>query len=160
MKSDTYTPGPQTVIPYLMVRGAPAALTFYATAFGARERVRMALADGRIGHAEFELCGNLVWLADEAPEIDCPGPQTLGGAGVMLFVYCPDVDALCARAVAAGCVVVRPLADQFWGDRTVTLRDPFGHGWTFATRRVQLTLEEAQARAANPRVWQDPAASG
>ena len=65
-----------------------------------------------------------------------------------------------ARAVTAGCVVVRPLADQFWGDRTVTLRDPFGHVWTFATRKVQLTLEEAQARAANPEVWRDPSHSG
>lgn len=144
------TPARQSVIPYLMVRDAQAALAFYATAFGARERVRWPLPDGRIGHAEIELEGGAVWLADEAPELDCPGPQTLGGAGAMLFVYVADVDALGARAVAAGATVLRPLADQFWGDRTLTLRDPFGHVWTLATVRERMTLEEATARARRP----------
>jgi PhnB protein len=135
------------VIPYLMVRDAAAALSFYAEAFGARERVRWPLPDGRIGHAEIELSDEQVWLADESPELGCPGPQTLGGAGAMVFVYLPDVDSICARAVAAGAVVVRPLADQFWGDRTVTLRDPFGHVWTLATRKERMTLAEATRRA-------------
>jgi PhnB protein len=147
MTDELPLPERQPVIPYLMVRDAAAALAFYARAFGARERVRWPLPDGRIGHAEIELSGGQIWLADEAPELDCPGPQTLGGAGAMLFVYVTDVDALCAQATSAGATVVRPLADQFWGDRTVTLRDPFGHVWTLATQRERLTLEEAARRA-------------
>ncbi len=140
---DNPVPERQSVIPYLMVRDAPAALAFYAAAFGARERMRTSLTDGRIAHAEIELSTNQVWLADEAPELDCPGPQTLGGAGAMLFVYTADVDAMSARAVLAGATVVRALADQYWGDRTVTLRDPFGHVWTFATRLKRPTPRHA-----------------
>lgn len=144
---DNPVPGRQTVIPYLMLRNSAAAIAFYVEAFGARERLRMRLPDGRMAHAEIELSGNLVWLADEAPELGCQSPETLGATGVMVFAYTPDVDALAARAAAAGAVVMRPLADQFWGDRTVTLRDPFGHVWTFAMRKQYLTLEEAEARA-------------
>lgn len=140
-------PASGPVIPYLMVRDAKAALAFYSAAFGARERVRWPLPDGRIGHAEIELEGGAVWLADEAPELGCPGPERLGGVGAMLFVYVSDVDSLAARAMAAGATVLRPLADQFWGDRTLTLRDPFGHVWTLATVRERMTLEEATARA-------------
>lgn len=147
MTSTSPVPERQSVIPYLMVRDAAAALAFYAAAFGARERVRMALPDGRIAHAEIELSDNLIWLADEAPELSFPGPETLGGAGAMVYVYVADVDATCARATAAGAALVRPLADQSWGDRTVTLRDPFGHVWTLATRKERLTLAEAQRRA-------------
>ncbi len=143
-------PDRQSVIPYLMVRDAPAALEFYVLAFGARERMRMALPSGRIAHAEIELSGNLVWLAEEAPELSFPGPQTLGGAGAMVYAYVPDVDALCGRAVAAGATLLRPVADQTWGDRTATLRDPFGHVWTLATRRERLTLEEALRRSVAP----------
>ena len=147
MTHENPVPDRQSVIPYLMVRDAAAALSFYGEAFGARERMRMPLPDGRIGHAEIELSGNLVWLADEAPELGCPGPQALGGAGAMVYAYVADVDATSARAVSAGAAVVRPLADQFWGDRTVTLRDPFGHVWTLATRKERLTPEEAARRA-------------
>lgn len=139
-------PGRQTIVPYLMVRDAPAALAFYAEAFGAEERVRLTLADNRVAHAETELGGNLVWLAEEAPELGCPGPATLGGTSAMVYTYVPDVDALCARAVGAGARVLRPLSDQAWGDRSVTLADPFGHVWTFATRRESLACGEAARR--------------
>lgn len=147
MSPSTPAPERQTVIPYLMVRHAAAALAFYARAFGASERVRWPLPDGRIGHAEIELEGGQIWLADEAPELACPGPETLGGAGAMLFVYVANVDALCARAKGAGATILRPLADQCWGDRTVTLRDPYGHVWTLATPKERPTLEEATRQA-------------
>lgn len=143
MTSPSPVPERQTLVPYLMVRGASAALAFYSEAFGARERVRLTLPGGRIAHAETELSGNLIWLADEAPELGLPGPVTLGGAGAMVYAYVPDVEALCARATRAGATVMRPLADQPWGDRTVTLRDPFGHVWTLASRREQMERDEA-----------------
>jgi PhnB protein len=127
-------PARQSVLPYLLVRDCARALAFYAAAFGARERVRFPLPDGRIGHAEIELGGNQVWLSDEAPEKGFPGPATLGGASVLIYAYVPDVEVLCARAVAAGAELLQPVADQPWGDRNATLRDPFGHVWTFATR--------------------------
>jgi PhnB protein len=110
--------------------------------------MRMALPGGRIVHAEIELSDNHVWLAEEAPELAFPGPETLGGAGAMVYAYVRDVDETCARAVAAGAEILRPLADQTWGDRTVTLRDPFGHVWTLATRKERLTLDEARRRSA------------
>lgn len=145
--ADNPVPDRQSVVPYLMVRDSRAAIDFYVAAFGARERVCMALPDGRIAHAEIELSGNQVWLADEVPELGCAGPATLGGAGAMLFAYVADVDDLLPGAVAAGAVIVRPLANQFWGDRTVTVRDPFGHVWTLATRVERMSREEALARA-------------
>lgn len=140
-------PARQSIVPYLMLRDAPRALAFYAAAFGARERVRLAAPEGRIAHAELELEGNQVWLADEAPELDCPAPQTLGGTSAMVYAHVADVDALTMRALAAGATLLRPLADQFWGSRTVTLRDPFGHVWTFATVKERMTKEQAIERA-------------
>jgi PhnB protein len=136
-------PERQSIVPYLLVRDASAALAFYAEAFGAVERVRVALPDGHIAHAETELAGNLVWLADEAPVLGFPGPATLGGAGVMVYAYVPDVEASCARAVGAGATLLRPLSDQPWGDRTATVRDPFGHVWTLATRRRSMARDAA-----------------
>lgn len=147
-QADNPVPDRQSVVPCLLVADADAALRFYLQAFGARERTRMPLPDGRIGHAELELSGNQIWLSDEAPEHGMRGPAALGGAGAMLFVYVADVDAMAARAAAAGATVIRPLADMYWGDRTVTLRDPFGHVWTLATRRERISLAEAQARSA------------
>jgi PhnB protein len=140
-------PERQSILPYLMVRDAARALDFYVKALGARERVRLADPDGRIAHAELELEGNQVWLADEAPELGCPSPETLGGTAAMVYAHVADVGALTARALAAGATLLRPPTDQFWGSRTATLRDPFGHVWTLATVRERMTREQAIGRA-------------
>lgn len=138
--------GYHTVTPYLILTGASSAIDFYVAAFGAKERMRMAGPDGKIGHAEILLGDSRVMLADEAPERGIQSPQSLGGAGVHLLLYVEDVDARFQRAVAAGGKVVRPLQDQFYGDRTGTLEDPFGHQWTLATHVEDLSDEEVRAR--------------
>ena len=134
--------------PYLAVKGGAAALDFYAKAFGATERMRMPMPDGRLGHAELEIEGALIMLADEHPEIEFFSPATLGGSGVTIHLYVADVDAFCAKAVAAGATLTRPVADQFYGDRSGQLRDPFGHSWSVATHVEDVSAEEMQRRAA------------
>ena len=140
-------PGYHTVTPYLVVRGAAQALDFYARAFGATELVRMGDPSGKIGHAEIRIGNSIVMLADEYPEMGAVSPQTAGGSAVGLYLYVDDVDALGAQAVAAGATVERPIQDQFYGDRSGTFRDPFGHKWTIATHLEDLTAEEIEARA-------------
>jgi PhnB protein len=138
--------GYHTITPYLMVRGAAKAIDFYKQAFGAKELVRMPQPDGRVGHAELEIGDSMVMLADEAPGTLIQGPESLGGTAVSLVIYDADVDATFHRAVAAGGKVLRPLADQFYGDRTGTLRDPFGHIWTVATHKEDVSPEEMKKR--------------
>ena len=140
--------GYHTVTPYLILSGASAAIEFYAAAFGARERMRMAGPDGRIGHAEILVDGSPVMLADEAPERGIRSPRSLGGAGVHLLLYVEDVDARFQRAVAAGARVLRPVQDQFYGDRSGTLEDPFGHQWTLATHVEDVPDDEVARRGA------------
>jgi PhnB protein len=139
------------VVPYLIVKEARAALDFYARAFGAQELLRLDEPDGRIGHAELRLGGADLMLADEFPERGILGPVTLGGSPVMLHLYVEDVDALVARASAAGAEVKRPPTDQFYGDRSAELRCPFGHRWLFATRLEEVSPEEMKRRAAAQR---------
>lgn len=139
-------PGYHSVTPYLIVDGAANALDFYGRAFGAKEVMRVPMPGGRLAHAEILLGDSHVMLADEFPEMDCRGPMAYGGTPVSLMVYVPDVDALAAQAVAAGVKVVRPLADQFYGDRTVTVTDPFGHQWTLATHVEDVSPEEIERR--------------
>ncbi len=135
------------VTPYLHVQGAAAAIDFYKRAFGATETMRLDGPDGKVGHAEIRIDGSVVMLADEHPRMGAVSPKTLGGAGASFLFYVPDVDARFERAVAAGAKVLRPLKDQFYGDRSGTLEDPFGHVWTIATHKEDLTTEEMARRA-------------
>lgn len=138
-------PEGQRLFPYLVVRGAAQALEFYVRAFQARERYRLEMGD-KIGHAEFSFSGVTVWLADEFPEMGFLAPSE--GSPVSIVVYVPDVDALVERAVAAGATLERPIRDEFYGDRTGVLRDPFGHRWLFHSRRELVTPEEMRRRMA------------
>jgi PhnB protein len=136
------------VTPYLIIRGAARALEFYKKAFGATELLRFPGPDGKIGHAEIKIGEGMVMLADESPAMGHKSPQTLGGTPVSLMFYVPDVDARFAKALAAGATVVNPLKDQFYGDRSGTLTDPFGHVWTIATHTEDVSGEEMQRRMA------------
>lgn len=138
--------GYEGVTPYLIVKNAAAALDFYRKAFGAEELMRMEAPGGKIGHAEIRIGGRPVMLSDEWPDMGYVGPETLGGSAVSLHFYVDDVDSAFARAVAAGAKELRPVQDQFYGDRTGTLKDPFGHTWSLATHREDLTPEEMDKR--------------
>ena len=137
--------GYHSLTPYLIIDGAADALEYYKKAFGATELFRMPHGD-KIGHAEMKIGDSHVMLADEVPDQGFVGPQTLGGAGVSLMLYVDEVDATFARAVAAGATSRRPVVDQFYGDRSGTLVDPFGHVWTIATHKEDVSAEEAQRR--------------
>jgi PhnB protein len=139
--------GYHTVTPYLIVNAGAKALDFYARAFGAIERLRID-AGGKIGHAEITIGDSCIMLADEHPEIGALGPTTVGGSPVSLHLYVENVDAAVARAVAAGATLVRPVADQFYGDRVGGVADPFGHRWFIATHKEDLSPEELRRRAA------------
>jgi PhnB protein len=136
------------VSPYLVVDGAQKAIEFYTTVLGFTERMRMPGPDGRIGHAELELDGSVVMLADEFPEVGAKAPSAFGGSPVSLTVYVEDVDATFERAMEAGATVVRPLENQFYGDRSATFDDPFGHRWTINTHVEDVSPEEMGRRAA------------
>jgi PhnB protein len=140
--------GYHTVTPYLIVNGGAKALEFYARAFGAVERERMQDPAGKVHHAEITIGDGRVMLADEHPEIGALSPTTVGGSPVSLHLYVEDVDAVVARAVAAGAKLTRPVADQFYGDRVGGVTDPFGHRWFIATRKEDLSSEEIHRRAA------------
>ena len=138
---------PAAAIPYLMIRGAADALEFYKKAFGAEETMRFGMPDGRIGHAEIRIEGAPVFLADESSEARMQSPAQLGGTSVTVSVYVQDVDAFVRRAEDGGATLLRPVADQFYGERAATVTDPFGHIWHFATVKEQLTVEEISKRA-------------
>lgn len=138
--------GYHTVTPYLIVNGAVKAIEFYAAAFGATELFRLPGPDGKLGHAEIKIGDSPVMLADEFPDMGAKGPQSYGGSPVSILVYVADVDAMTERAVAAGATIVRPLQDQFYGDRSSTLTDPFGHQWTLATHKEDVAPDEMQRR--------------
>jgi PhnB protein len=140
--------GYHTVTPYLIVRNAAAALDFYKKAFGAVELMRFPGPGGKLMHAEMKIGDSPVMLADEMPDEGHVGPQTLGGAAVSLLLYVENVDARFAQAIAAGATVKRAVADQFYGDRTGTLADPFGHVWSLATHKEDVSMEEMQRRMA------------
>jgi PhnB protein len=137
-------PGPLT--PYLTVRDAPSAIEFYKKAFGATETMRMAEPSGRIGHAEIQIGGAALMLSDEYPEMDVLGPQSRGGSTAGMQLYVEDVDAVFERAVAAGAKSIRPVADQFYGDRSGKLMDPFGHVWFVSTRKENVSPAEMMKR--------------
>jgi uncharacterized glyoxalase superfamily protein PhnB len=134
------------VFPYLRVRCALAAIAFYTDVFGAKERFRLTEPSGRIGHCELDL-GNLVlMLSDEYPEYDIRGPQTPGATGCLIHLHVDNADALADKAVAAGAMLVRPSADQFYGERSCTIRDPFGHEWMLGHEIEKVAPEEMQRR--------------
>lgn len=140
--------GYEAPIPYLIVQGAAAAIDYYKKAFGATELMRMAGPDGKIGHADLVIGGGHVMLADESPQVNQRGPKSIGGTPVSLCVYVDDVDAVVQRALAAGGTLTRPVADQFYGDRTGGLTDPFGHLWFVMTHVEDVSEEEMKKRAA------------
>ena len=140
--------GYHNVTPYLIVNDAAAAIEFYKKAFGATELMRMPKPNGKIGHAEIRIGDSPIMLADEAPEMDARSPRTFGGSPVSIFLYVDDVDTTFARAVDGGAKVQRPLADQFYGDRTGGVEDPFGHVWYIATHVEDVSPEEMKKRAA------------
>ena len=139
------------IVPYLMIDGASDAIAFYVEAFGAEERYRLPMPDGKIGHADIVINGATVYLAD-APE-DMPGasgsPKRFGGTTVLLHQYVEDVDGAVARAVAAGATVVRAPEDQFYGDRAAVIADPFGHEWSLHAHIRDVTPEEMSAALAS-----------
>lgn len=138
----------RSATPYIICRGAAQAIEFYQKAFGATEMFRLGAPGGKIGHAEIRIGKDaIVMLADEFPEMGAKSPQSFGGSPVSIYVYVEDVDAFTARAEAAGAKLLRPVADQFYGDRSVHLEDPFGHRWGFATHKEDLTAEEVMKRA-------------
>lgn len=139
--------GYHSVTPYLIVKGAAGAIDFYKRAFGATELMRMPSANGKIGHAELKIGDSAIMLADEQPERDYRSPQSLGGAGVSLMVYVDRVDDVFKQAVAAGAKELQPVKDQFYGDRSGTLKDPFGHTWTVATHIEDVPPDEMRKRA-------------
>ena len=134
--------------PYLCCKDAAGAIEFYKKAFGATEVMRLAEPSGRIGHAEVKIGEAVIMLSDEHAEIGVRSPQSLGGTPVAIHLYVEDVDALARRAVAAGAQLTRPVADQFYGDRTGTLEDPFGHRWFIATHKEDVSSEEMGRRYA------------
>jgi len=136
------------VIPYLSVDGAGAAIDFYTAVFDATERMRMPGPDGKIGHAELEFGDSVVMLADAFPDMGGQTPKGLGGTPVTVMVYVENVDAVFARAVAAGATVEREVGDQFYGDRAGQFVDPFGHKWFVATHVEDVSPEELEHRAA------------
>jgi PhnB protein len=140
--------GYRTVTPYLIVSAGAKALEFYKQAFDAVERERMQDATGKVHHAEIDIGNSRVMLADENRNVGALSPETIGGSPVSMHVYVEDVDAVVARALAAGAKLTRPVADQFYGDRVGGITDPFGHRWFIATRKENLTRDELIRRAA------------
>jgi PhnB protein len=139
--------GYRTATPYLIIKGAAEAIDFYKRAFGATELLRMADPQGRIGHAEIKIGDSVIMLADEHPAMGYRGPRSLGGSSVSILLYLENVDGVFERAIKAGAKAQRAVADQFYGDRSGTLEDPFGHVWTVATHVEDVPAEELQRRA-------------
>ena len=140
--------GYHSVTPYLIIKGAAQALDFYKTAFGAIELFRME-HNGQIGHAENKIGDSPIMLADEQPEMKYLSPTSLGGTPVSIMIYVDDCDTIYKQAIDAGAVELKGLQDQFYGDRSGTLADPFGHIWTVATHKEDVSSEEIERRLAS-----------
>jgi PhnB protein len=147
-KDKPFPEGFHSITPYLVVKGAAAAIDFYKAAFGATELLRMPQSDGRVGHAELRIGDSVIMLADEFPEMKIVGPKTLGGTPVGILLHVADADATFNRAVSLGAKVMKPMADQFYGDRSGTLEDPFGHKWTISHHVEDVSPEEMKRRMA------------
>ena len=139
--------GYHSITPYLTVRGADRAIDFYRRAFGAEELSRMNGPDGKtVMHAELKIGDSRFFLSDEVPGMECRSPEALGGSPSGIYLYVRDVDETFRKAVAAGATVKHPLEDMFWGDRTGSVQDPYGHKWDLATRREDVPPEEMKRR--------------
>jgi PhnB protein len=138
--------GYRSVIPYLSVRGAAQAIDFYKKSFGAEEVMRMPMPDGKIAHAELKIGDAHVMLADEAPQMDHRSPQAIGGTPVTIMIYVPNVDDVVQKSVANGAKPTRKVEDQFYGDRSGGIEDPFGHKWMIATHIEDVSPEEIERR--------------
>ncbi len=136
------------VVPYLIVDGAAEAIDFYVKVLGARERMRMPAPGGTIGHAEIEIGDSLIMLSDEAPDMDAIGPRAVGGTPVSIHTYVEQVDAVFERAVQAGAKVLQPVENKFYGDRSGTFEDPFGHRWNVSTHVEDVPEDEMARRVA------------
>jgi len=147
-KAKSIPDGYHSITPYLIVKGAAAAIDFYRQAFGATEIMRMPMPDGRIGHAELRIGDSFVMLADEFPEAEAISPNTLGGTTVGLMIYVEDAYAVFNKAVSLGAKVKKPIADQFYGDRNGTLEDAWGHKWTISTHVEDVAPDEMERRLA------------
>ena len=139
--------GYHSVTPYLIINGAADALEYYKKAFGATELFRMPAPEGKIGHAEIKIGDSPIMLADEYPQMGYNSPQSIGGSPVSLMIYVEDVDTVFGRAVESGATVKEAVQDKFYGDRTGSLVDPFGHVWHIATHKEDVAIEEMQRRA-------------
>jgi len=147
MKAESSVSGhSHPLAPYLIVKGAARAIEHYVEAFGAKEIYRLCEPSGKVGHAELEIGSSRFMLADEYPDWGALSPITVGGSPVSLHLYVDDVDAVVARAVACGATLLRAVKDEFFGDRTGQVVDPFGHKWFLATRKEQVSPEEMQRR--------------
>lgn len=131
---------------YLRLRGAARAIAFYEEAFGAREKFRLTEPGGRVGHAELVFGPTTVMVSDEYPEYGIRGPESIGGTSFSIHLHVDDADAAVARAVAAGATLVRPPQDAFYGERSGTVRDPFGHEWLLGHQIEEVSPEEMQRR--------------
>jgi PhnB protein len=140
--------GYHSVTPYLILNAAGDAIAFYKEALGATEVMRLDDPGGRIHHAEISIGGSRIMLADEHPEIQALSPKTIGGSPVSIHLYVDNVDTAVERAVAARAKLIRPVADQFYGDRVGGIEDPFGYRWFIATHKEDLTMDEIRRRAA------------
>lgn len=138
--------GYHSVTPYLYIDGAAQAIQFYQKAFGAKEILRLPAPNGKVGHAELQIGDSRIMLADEEPAMGSFGPKSVGGTPVSLMIYFEDVDRVFEKAVAAGAKVLKPLKDQFYGDRSASLEDPFGHKWFIATHIEDVSPEEIDKR--------------
>jgi len=139
--------GYHAVTPYLVVDDAAKAIEFYQKAFAAQAGVRLDMPGGKIGHAELKIGDSMIMLADEFPEMDALSPKTVGGTPVNIALYVEDVDATVELAISCGATITKPIQDQFYGDRSGTLVDPFGHKWTIATHIEDVSDEEMKKRA-------------
>jgi PhnB protein len=143
-----YTPaGYHTSTPYLTINDSAAAIEFYKKVFGATEIMRMPMPNGKMGHAEIQIGDSRIMMGDAAPEMGRRDPVSLGGTAMALNLYVEDCDAVVAKATALGAKVIWPLRDQFYGDRSATIIDPFGHQWTVATHKEDVSPAELKKRA-------------
>jgi PhnB protein len=140
--------GYHSITPYLIIDGAARAIDFYRRAFDAKELMRIPSPHDKIGHAEIKIGDSVIMMADEHPEMDARSPTHFGGSPVTILLYVEDVDKQFKQALAAGATEVRPVADQFYGDRSGTLKDPFGHNWHLSTHKEDVSMEEMSRRMA------------
>jgi len=140
--------GYHAINPYLIIDGAARAIEFYRRAFDAKEMLRIPAPNDRVGHAEIKVGDSVIMLADEHPEMDARAPEHFGGSPVSLLLYVTDVDKQFKQALDAGATEVRPVADQFYGDRSGTLKDPFGHSWHLSTHKEDVSMDEMARRMA------------